>query len=246
MRLINNRWGSDELRCSGTTQSVSIGADKSLNWAFNRPTCGGANAKPDFPEIEFGVAPFGSGSSLLTTPPFSSTSLLPIQVSALTSASVKVEGMTINLQKGGSWNITFEMWLTQQNPLTSSNPGTIHEIMTFWGWQAGRWPCVESRTMTAGTNTYQLCHQSNAWGPNSNWRYFQFNVNGGPLNSYSGTVDVKAVIDWHVTNYSLSRSLWLTRMEVGSEIDDQTQGSVKVRNITFMVNGTSKTPEFAP
>ena len=35
-------------------------------------------------------------------------------------------------------------------------------------------------------------------------------------------------------------------IEVGSEIDDNTSGSVTVKNITFEVNGTSKTIELAP
>ena len=63
MRLINNRWGSDELGSScGTTQKVYINADRTIGWDFNRPVCGGAKAKPDYPEVEFGVAPFGATS----------------------------------------------------------------------------------------------------------------------------------------------------------------------------------------
>jgi hypothetical protein len=37
--------------------------------------------------------------------------------------------------------------------------------------------------------------------------------------------------------------LWLARIEVGSEIDDSTSGSVKLKNISFEVNGTSKSIE---
>src|SRR6185436_11157548 len=69
MRLINNRWGSDELGSGcGTTQKVYINSDRTIGWDFNRPVCGGAKAKPDYPEVEFGVAPFGATSPLLTTP----------------------------------------------------------------------------------------------------------------------------------------------------------------------------------
>jgi alpha/beta superfamily hydrolase len=59
-------------------------------------------------------------------------------------------------------------------------------------------------------------------------------------------VDAKALLDWLVSNYGYSRDLWVTRFEVGSEIDDNTSGSVAVKNITFEVNGTSKTIELAP
>src|SRR6185312_5981672 len=53
MRLINNRWGSDGLNCSGTMQSVFVNSDKTIGWSFNRGNCGDSNhANPDFPEVE--------------------------------------------------------------------------------------------------------------------------------------------------------------------------------------------------
>ena len=99
MRLINNRWGSDALGCSGTQQSVMVNSDSTIGWSFNRPTCGGARGDPDFPEVEFGVAPFGNTSSLLTTPKFSSTTLLPIQIKDLTSANVTVDTLAMTFEQ---------------------------------------------------------------------------------------------------------------------------------------------------
>src|SRR6187551_156530 len=95
MRLINNRWGSDELGCSGTTQRVFINSDRTIGWEFNRPACGLGGQKPDYPEVEFGVGPFGANNSLLTTPAFSSTTLLPKQIKDITSAAVTLDTMTI-------------------------------------------------------------------------------------------------------------------------------------------------------
>ncbi len=245
IRLINNRWGSDELGCSGTTQRVFVNTDRTVGWEFNRPICGGAKAKPDYPELEFGVAPFGAGNVLLTSPACSSTTALPRQIKDITSGTAKVDGMTITLSKPTVWNMSFELWLSQRNPATDPNPGVFAEIIVFWGWETGRWACDQTGTVTAGNNTYQLCHQSDTWA-NGQWRFYQFNVQGGPLTSYSGTVDAKALIEWVVTRYNLSRDLWVTRFEVGSEIDDNTAGSVRVRNVTFEVNGTSKSIELAP
>ena len=37
-----------------------------------------------------------------------------------------------------------------------------------------------------------------------------------------------------------SHSMYLTRIEVGTEIDDSTAGSAKISNLTFEINGTSK------
>ena len=93
MRLINNRWGSDALNCSGTVESVCINTDGTIGWNFNRKTCYPTtppSGDPDFPEVEFGVAPFGNQSSNLTSPPYSSTTLLPIQLSALSSATLNM------------------------------------------------------------------------------------------------------------------------------------------------------------
>jgi hypothetical protein len=46
-------------------------------------------------------------------------------------------------------------------------------------------------------------------------------------------------------NYSgFSTSMWLTRIEVGTEVDDNTQGSATLKNLTFEINGVSKTPTF--
>jgi len=242
MRMINNRWGSDELGCAGTTQKVYINSDKTFGWDFNRPVCGGAKAKPDYPEVEFGVAPFGATSSLLTTPSCSTTSLLPKQIKDITIASVKVDTFQITLQKPTVWNIDFEMWLSQRNPVSDANPGVVAEIIVFWGWENGRWACDKSGTVTAGTNTYTLCHQSDDWST-GHWKFYQFNVQGGPLQSFSGTVDVLALTNWVVNTYGLSKDLWVTRLEVGSEIDDSTQGSVKMKNLTFNINGTAKSVE---
>jgi hypothetical protein len=243
IRLLNNKWGSDELGCN-TAMKVYVANDGSIGWDFNRETCGGKGEKPDYPEIEFGIHPFGIGNALETSPPFSSTKLLPIQIKDITSASLLIDNLSINLQKPGSWNINFEMWLSERNPLTDPNPGVYAEIITFWGWEATRWPCEESGNVTSGDKSYRLCHLVNDWA-GGKWRYIQFWVNGGPMTTFSGKLDAKAFLDWAVNTQGYSRDLWVTRFEVGSEIDDQTSGSVKVRNITFEVNGTSKSIELA-
>src|SRR5581483_1693975 len=108
MRLINNRWGSDARNCTGTMQKVYVNLDRTIGWDFNRPTCGGARADPDFPEVEFGVAPFGNTSTLLTTPAFSSTALLPIQLKDLTSASVNIDTFATTFTNPSYYDTNFE------------------------------------------------------------------------------------------------------------------------------------------
>lgn len=238
-RVLINKWGSDELGCN-TSMRVFVNDDRTFGWSFDRGGCGGNDQKPDYPEIEFGIHPFGIGSSLETSPPFPSTTLLPLQIKDITSASILIDDLNINLQKTESWNIDFEFWLSQRNPVTDPNPGVYAEVIGFWGWEDGRWPCDKSGNVSSGGKTYRLCHQDDNWA-GGRWRYFQFWVEGGPNRNFSGKVDIKPFLDWLVNNWGYSKDLWVTRLEVGSEIDDNTSGTVTLRNISFEVNGTTKT-----
>ena len=51
---------------------------------------------------------------------------------------------------------------------------------------------------------------------------------------------MKPFLEWLVNNYGYSRDLWVTRFEIGSEIDDHTSGTGTVRNVTFEVNGATR------
>ncbi len=271
MRLINNRWGSDKLNCSGTSESVCINTDGSIGWKFNRPACGGMRGDPDFPEVEFGVAPFGNTSSNLTSPPFSSTTLLPIQISALNSATLNMANYNTTITSSAStsyWDSNFEFWISRNDPTKTANAGVYAEIIMFLGYEAGRtnstatpiagWTCESNHTgsVNAGGATFNLCHQSDTWA-NSQWRFFNFNLSNAPQSSFNGTVDIKAILSWVMSNYasstatsgggmgSFSNTMYLTRVEVGTEIDDSTAGSVNISNLTFNINGTSKAITFA-
>jgi hypothetical protein len=257
IRILNNNWGSEDLGCNAP-MSVFVNQDRSFGWTFNRGNCDTANSnqKPDFPQVEFGIHPFGVGNALATSPDFSSTTLLPLQIRNITSANVTIQGLNIQLQRGGSWNITFEFWLSSQNPNTAGNAGVHTELMTFWGWQSGRWPSAPGadgsqdggsgagQTVNTGNKTYTLWVQRDMWA--DGWRYYQFRDNAGPGMSFNGTVNVKTLLDYLVNTRGFSQDLWVTRLEVGSEIDDETQGTVTMQNITFEVNGQSRSPVFGP
>lgn len=75
---------------------------------------------PDDPEIEFGIHPFGAGNSLATTPSFPSTTVLPLQIKDITNASVALEGLNVSIQKATTWNVDFELWLSQKNACVST------------------------------------------------------------------------------------------------------------------------------
>jgi hypothetical protein len=247
MRLLCNRWGSDAKGCSQTQLKVSANSDNTIGYDFNRGVCDSTHGNPDYPEVEFGVAPFGKDSSLLTSPAFSSTTLLPIQLKDLKSASVNIDGFNSTYQNGGYYDTNFEFWISKQNPLTSSNAGVYAEIIIFLDWDNVResskgWPCENLGT----TGSYKLCHQSDNWAPQSGpWRFFNFELTS-QQKSFSGKGDVKAILDYIRGKYSgFTDDMWLTRIELGTEVDDNTQGTAKINNLTFEINGTSKSIELA-
>ena len=243
LRLINNDWGSQENGCTSSYR-IFIENDGSFGWDFNRSSCGGVggDAGPDYPEIEFGIHPFGVNKDMVTSPDFCSTDLLPIQIKDVTSASITIDQMSIQLQNAASWNMNFETWFTSEHPVTGNHSCPQAEVMVFWGWQDGRWACDQSGTATSGNDSYQYCHDASGWG--CGWRYMQFRLNGGPKRDYSGKLDVKAILDWLVNNKGISSDLWISRFEIGTEIGDNTSGKVTIKNLTFEVNGQSRSPEF--
>lgn len=255
IRILNNNWGSEDLNCN-TPMSVFVNEDRSFGWTFSRGDCdtGNSNQKPDFPQVEFGIHPFGIGNHLVTSPEFSSTTLLPLQIKDIQSASVSVQNLTIDLQREGSWNITFEFWLSERDPVNDPNPGVYAELMTFWGWQGGRWPSAPGADgaqdggsgtgaqVSTGGKGYTLWVQRDQWA--DGWRYFQFRADDGPQRSFNGSIDVKVLLDYLVNQRQYSPDYWVTRLEVGSEIDDETQGTVQMSGITFEVNGESRSPVF--
>src|SRR6185436_10277267 len=188
MRLINNRWGSDAKGCSSTVQSVSVNSDKTIGWKFQRGACDSTHGSPDFPEVEFGIAPFGTASSLLTTPNFSSTTLLPIQIKNITKATVAVDTFQIGGLSGSAyWDNNVEFWISKNDPRTAD--GAVYaEIIAFTGFQGNRlqqtvgWPCDKSGTVNAGSTSWNLCHQSDDWS-SGHWRFFNFNVANAPFST---------------------------------------------------------------
>ncbi len=261
IRILNNNWGSEDLGCNDSMFEVFVDNDSSFGWNFSRPSCGGEGSKPDFPQVEFGVHPFGvfdgqGMNHLATSPSFSSTPLLPLQIQDIESASVTVNNLNINLQAAESWNITFEFWVSKENPLTAPDPVVYAELMTFWGWQSGRWPdapgedgsteggCCAGEQVSAGGKDYTLWVQRDQWA--DGWRYFQFRDNAGPQQSFNGTVDVKPFLDYLLSKDGFAGTDWVTRLEVGSEIDDNTSGTVRMDGITFEVNGQSRSAMIAP
>ncbi|MGL1935370.1 MAG: hypothetical protein OCD01_10125 [Fibrobacterales bacterium] len=256
VKLLLNKWGSDALAkdgSCGSTYEIWAKEDKTFGWTFDRPDCGGSGAYPDYPEIEVGVAPFTDPEDADLRK--STSIILPMKIKDITSASVTLDDFRIDLTSDASWNINFELWLSQEDPTTTRTPKPEFELMTFWGWFDGRWPCDQAGGKFAGNTTlpkgegsmdYTLCHYGPDWGgdDHSKWDYFQFRAgdgsDGNAKRDFTGKLDVKEALDWLVTHAGASPDLWVTRFEVGTEIDNNTAGTVSFKGVTFEVNGEER------
>lgn len=243
-RLLNNNWGALELGCSSASYEIFVNTDKSFGWKWSRPSCGGNATKPDYPEVEFGIHPFGKNKALVTSPDYSSTTVLPIQVKDVTSASVNIDSMNINPTGDINWNMNFEMWFTDQHPVTGNHMGAYGETMNWFGWDSKQytWPDNGSSSLDAGLQ-FKLGHSADSW-PDAppHWKYRQWRLSSA-TKSFSGTVDIKKILDYLVNTEHWPNTLWISRFEVGTELDDGSAGTVTIKKITFEVNGQKRSTD---
>lgn len=243
-RLLNNNWGAQQLGCKAPYE-IFVNADKTFGWKWDRAStkCGGNKSKPDYPEVEFGMHPFGVSQQLITSPDYSSTTILPIQVKNVTSASVKIEGLSITTTADAAWNMNFEMWLCEQHPATGTHTTAYGETMNWFGWSSDQynWNGVIG-SLEAG-QSYDLMHSDDHWpaGQAQQWKYRQYRLKSS-TRQFNGTVDVKKILD-HLVGLGWPKDLWIARFEVGTELDDGSAGTVTMKKITFEVNGQQRATE---
>ncbi|HWP08708.1 MAG TPA: hypothetical protein VNN72_23360 [Polyangiaceae bacterium] len=240
MRLVNDRTGSWAQGCEATT-SVFTNADRTVGWDFNRGNCVG-DGDPDFLGIEFGIHPFAQDSTLTSAPDYSSTTLMPVQLKNIQSASVTVDSLRIMLnEQAPNFLLGFRVWLSLHDPKTNPSPAVSDELVVLWGW-AGRLACGQTATIVSGGKSYDLCQDDSAYGwQGVTWRYREFRLQSGPVTSFSGAFDIKALLNWIIaTDPAYSTDHWVTRFEIGTELGDSTSGSANVKDVTFELNGDSR------
>jgi hypothetical protein len=243
-RLLNNNWGAQSLGCKAPYE-IFVNADKSFGWKWDRNAtkCGGDKSKPDYPEVEFGMHPFGVSTQLITSPDYSSTTILPIQIKDVTTASVKIEGLSIATTSDAAWNMNFEMWFCEQHPATGTHTTAYGETMNWFGWSSDQynWNGVLG-SLEAG-QSYDLFHSDDHWpaGQAQQWKYRQYRLKS-PSKQFNGTVDVKKILT-ALTGQGWPSNLWIARFEVGTELDDGSAGTVTMKKITFEVNGQQRATE---
>jgi hypothetical protein len=159
---------------------------------------------------------------------------------------VQIEDMKVDPTGDEYWNMNFEMWFTDQHPVTGNHMGAYAETMNWFGWdseQYSDWPDYGTKSLDAGA-TYTLGHADDAWPPGQSpqWKYRQYRLQSS-TRQYSGTVDVKKILDYMVNTEHWPNTLWISRFEVGTELDDGSAGTLTMKKVTFEVNGQKRATE---
>jgi hypothetical protein len=188
---------------------------------------------PNFPEVEFGVNPWGQAVEPWEVAA-SSTDAMPIQLGDINSATMTL-AVDWNVGADVGWNLAFEMWLVDGYPGDAGS--TVQaECMVFFGWHSDYWPTSPraSGSFNDGLNDY-VAYQDEAW---PEWRYIQFRIANGPRNppSLDITFNIMAYVDWLIGR-GYSSDLWVSRFEVGNEVYDRSSGQTTIRTLTYELNG---------
>jgi hypothetical protein len=202
---------------------------------------------PNYPELEFGVNPWGKVDPSVTTPAVSTTDLLPMQFKNMHSASMTVNVDANIMQPIGEWDLAYEMWLSPDDP-TKGPTNPEYEIMVFFGNVATYYPTTPmcdslvdnipcGQQVESAGNSYTLFFSSTQWSGPPAYNYMQFrdsaNSSGGTFN---GTLDIYKFLQL----VNPPGDLWVTRFELGTEAYVNTQGSTNITSVSFEVNGTTE------
>jgi hypothetical protein len=97
-------------------------------------------------------------------------------------------------------------------------------------------------SLEAGQN-YNLYHTDDTWpdGQAEQWKYRQFRLTNASK-QFDGTVDVKKILTY-LTAEGWPANLWIARLEIGTELDDGSAGTVTIKKITFEINGQERATE---
>ncbi len=137
----------------------------------------------------------------------------------------------IQLRASGTYNMAFTVWAVSALP--ASKATISHEIM-IWNANSGQSAAGKRRgTLDVAGTTYDVYVEENhrdASGANANvWTYVAF-VSRRPV--LSGQLDISAFLDYLLERGILSRSHYLTSLEIGNEVSQGT-GIVEIKDFSI-------------
>ncbi len=219
--LLSNMWATiDE-----TNQKICLYEDGSYSWEWQRGDSGVGN--PNYPEVIYGVKPWGQGSDGL---------LLPKQLKDISSLLMELDFDYKVTNQTGWWYATVEFFLTDEKPTPGQDihGKTTDEIMIYFDWKGDPiGPEFKNRIVNEGYS-YAWTRREGNWG-DAGWNYSQFSI--VEKGTIPDKVDLKLFLDHINSIYGLSNDLWLGAVEFGIMYYDQTAGWGLVKKFDLVING---------
>jgi hypothetical protein len=220
MYVLNNQWGKNSSP-SGYWQCITRNSSTAFKVDFNWPAWPSGDSRNNsvkcYPAAilgwHWGWAKSGTN--------------LPQRLDANYSATSSY-AYTANFGSGGVGNVAYDLWLTTtSNPTNTTQP--TDEIMIWVNSTGGAGPCgsVTRSGISLEGATWDLyeCQIPN-------YQYVWSFVRRG--NSGSGTLNIKAFIDWLRANRGLSSTKYLAGIQFGTEVF-RGAGTVDVTHYTCTV-----------
>jgi chitinase len=230
MRLLTNEWTDPAAETCVFLDQAGV-----YGWRWQRGATGlpPNPTYPNYPEVEFGINPWNTKGIDEST-----TTLLPLQLKDISSASMSID---VHTDVGGNdhgWNLAFELWLSDKDPtLGPANPKG--EIMVFLSNSSDYYPQAPEtdQTLDDGAHSYKLYVSSDNWGTWGYYRQYRLDTHDG---KFTGKLNIGAFLKHYVEQEHWDANLWVTRFELGNEVYQNTGGTTKIKNLSFEVNGQTR------
>ncbi|MFW5992374.1 MAG: InlB B-repeat-containing protein [Halanaerobiales bacterium] len=226
--LINNVWGAEDAH-----QTIIEYEDGSYGFEWERGDTG--SDEPNYPEVLVGVKPWGGGDFV--------GSGLPLQLNEIETLEMELDIVQEIINEEGEWNLSFELWITGEEPGPDVSETITDELMIWFDWVDGHyWETVDPYLTEAidddGT-VYDYNVSETGWGDQGwiggGWHYSQFLING--KGEIPDKIDLKKFIDQLIEEHDRDEDYWLGALEMGMEYGDNTEGRVRIRELNYNING---------
>ncbi|QQS37714.1 MAG: hypothetical protein IPM56_07115 [Ignavibacteriales bacterium] len=196
MMLQNNVWGKGSItNYQQCIRVIKNDTSTIFQWQWSWPDV--TNNVKAYPEIIFGLKPFGGSST---------TESLPKKIQEITECVVSASQCSTDIF--GEGNLAYDIWITDSESPTQNN---IKSEIMIWLKYIGQQPAGSFvERLNIGNQDYDFYS-----GNNGTWDYHAFlKVNQSDLDS----TNIKSFMDYLVMNSYISTDQYLSSIEFGNEI----------------------------
>ena len=222
-RLTTNMWGAplDE-NISPLDNCVFINYDGSFGWSWNRTVpvalSGETDPFPIYPSVGTGTDPWGG---------YSTSKYFPVRIMNVSSFTLEVRYQYSALPSpSDSVNLAYDIWITDTDKPNHEIPRK--EIMIWLN--RLNVPMPEDKRLedvSDGYNTYRQYAYGN---------YTAFIIDSAPSSGIKyQNANPRKLIDYLVAKGTLSSDLWISKIDLGSEVY-KSQGKINILKLNMRIN----------